>query len=786
MEKKKKRGLPLWAKLLIIVLALIAAFLAFSLITIRFFVGDSLTLQGTLAMVGYGGFQLPEWYKNLVLNVDRSYPGLPQLPTDPARRGDMLADYEKYMYGRTPTEGFDTGFEVISSEEVFSGRGEKRTVRITVSNDRGSFSANMLLVLPKGAKNRPVFIGETFSELDKAFEGSEWPFEMLIDRGYAAAALYYGDWAPDDPETYRTGVLRLFEDDTLSAYSAWAFGISRGIDYLESRQEINSARIASAGHSRLARVSLWAGACDGRIALATGSCGGGLLRSPVMGRITSDGTDKHWYTPEHLAFEGRDKELPVDMHTLYALMAGRHLFISMGENDLASDPVSMYDALQRAKAVFSEGYGQGVIPDGDYYDLPYDTPFTSEGMGFVIHSGGHKLTEEDWENYIAYMEAVVPDRIDLVSEHQGETVQLNDPVVTAYLNMSLDESLDYLHENYYKATFEPHDGQVFRFLWKGGEGPYTVEYSAREDFSGAETALAERNRFLPGTLLPGTRYWWRVTDSKGLASAVGTFVTAPGPRLILARERLDASGVRNVRDLGGYETDSGRVIRYGMLYRGGMLLYPAAADSYKSSTLNDYGRTVLERLGIRTEIDLRDENDDGGQTQAAMPGWDYLKVTYRGYTSIFPQSAWPDTVYSDSRSQSAFNQIFTLLSREQSYPVYFHCLVGQDRTGTLAYLILGLLGADYDDITRDYELTQFSAAGSGMDRQKSWTFSGSGVPAGVHTQDRVWETMHRVMMDAYDTGSGRLSDAVANYLMTDCGISQRQIDSIRRLLLTEG
>ena len=233
-EKKNKKRLPWWAVTLIVLLSAIVIFAAVSLITIRAFVGDSLSLQGTLAMASYGGFELPGWYKNLVLNVDRTYPGLPQLSADPADRTDMLELYETCMYGKTPTDGFSTSFELLSLEKVFGGKAEKQTVSISVSNEKGTFSADMIVLLPEGVETIPVFIGENFSGNDEAFESSEWPFEELLNNGFGVATLCYKDWAQDETASYRDGVLQLFEDDTLSAYSAWAFAISRGIDYLET------------------------------------------------------------------------------------------------------------------------------------------------------------------------------------------------------------------------------------------------------------------------------------------------------------------------------------------------------------------------------------------------------------------------------------------------------------------------------------------------------------------------------------------------------------------------
>ncbi len=404
--KKKKKRLPWWAIILIVLFSLIIVFSAVSIIAIRAFVGDSLSWNGTLAMMSYGGFELPKWYHDLVLNVDRSYDGLPELETDPAKREEMLRLYENTMYGAMPTDGFDTSFTVKDQTEWPEANAVKSLVTITVSNEKGSFSSDMLLLMPKSDTTVGVFIGLNYSGNDGVLSG-EWPVEMILDQGFGLATMYYGDWAADDTATHRDGVLRLFGGDT-SAYTAWAFAISRGIDYLETLPQVDTERISSVGHSRLARVSLWAGACDERIDLVTGSCGGGLLRSPVMGRITSDSTSNHWYVPEYLSYENRDNELPVDMHTLMALSAGRHLFISIGENDLASDPVSMYDALQAAKVVWREGYGREVIPDIAYYDVPVDSALTSESLGVNIHYGGHRFDEKDWQSYIDYMNRYMP------------------------------------------------------------------------------------------------------------------------------------------------------------------------------------------------------------------------------------------------------------------------------------------------------------------------------------------------------------------------------------------
>ncbi|MBQ8834991.1 MAG: hypothetical protein IJ001_08740 [Oscillospiraceae bacterium] len=432
--KQSKKKLPWWARLLIVLLVATIVFLGFSYGMIRYFVGDTLSFKGILSMVSYGGFDLPEGFRNFVLDVDRSYPGLPELlvneagdaVTTPeqydAHREEMLSLYETYMYGVTPTDGFNTTFTVVESGIALNGKAERQQVRITISNEHGSSDAMLLIYTPANAENYGMFVGLNFSgntavwndEViipsssqddvgERGIESGSWPVDLIIDSGYGIATMYYGDWAKDDAESYRDQVLTLFPEENCTAFSAWAFGIMRGIDYLEQLEQVDMDAIGTAGHSRLARVSLWAGACDERIDLVTASCGGGLVRSPLFAKIDTDGTSNHWFTAEYYAYEGRDEELPVDIHMLYALIADRNLYISIGQQDLASDPKATWDALQEAKPVWQNIYGIDVIPDGTYDDVIPDQPIFSEGVAVHVHSEGHQLTAEDWQNYIVYM-----------------------------------------------------------------------------------------------------------------------------------------------------------------------------------------------------------------------------------------------------------------------------------------------------------------------------------------------------------------------------------------------
>ena len=104
---------------------------------------------------------------------------------------------------------------------------------------------------------------------------------------------------------------------------------------------------------------------------------------------------------------------------------------------------------------------------------------------------------------LATKETAIPTdapQIRLLSEHEGGVQNLNDEVITTYWSMDFDESLVYLEENCYKATYEAHDGQVLQMRWEGGTAPYTLAFGTAPDLSDAEAVTTERDRYSPGTL----------------------------------------------------------------------------------------------------------------------------------------------------------------------------------------------------------------------------------------------------------------------------------------------
>ncbi len=373
--------------------------------------------------------------------------------------------------------------------------------------------------------------------------------------------------------------------------------------------------------------------------------------------------------------------------------------------------------------------------------------------------------------------------IDLVDVYDGAEIDLLNTQLRTYLNLeNYEEQVKFLVENEGKK----YGVEYHKFEWTGdGSEEYTLYFADNKDFENADTIRTRNTSYYSmKPFVPGTTYYWKVEgDATEISrSPIDCFRVKDAPVRIIA-----LLGTSNVRDIGGWETEDGGQVAYEKIYRGSSL------NSKEQQPLSEHDMNILKNeLGIISEIDLRDISNNShigncGQTFNMFgEGYPYIQAPFTGYSHLYPEFRHPfetgNRVY-DNRTKNALQQIFALLANEDNYPVYFHCMLGDDRTASLAFLINGYLGVSYEDLTRDYEVTSFA---TGISR---WRGSPDNFRDGVMQDDHLnyigWGKMYEDMMKYYATDDGRLSSAIRNYLVNFCEIPEEELVNMYKIMIKE-
>lgn len=361
------------------------------------------------------------------------------------RRPEILKLFEDNVYGKTPADIGTPKFEVTATKtDALGGLATRKFIHISLPGRPAWQGMDVMLYIPNGGRAAPCFVGLSFggnqavspendvpistrwmrdskdkgivdhraTEASRGTSSSRWPLEMILRRGFAVATCYYGDIEPDHADGWKDGLRAavskdgantVWKDGEWGAIGAWAWGLSRMVDYLETDRLINAKHVAVIGHSRLGKTSLWAGVQDTRFGVVisndSGEGGAALMRRD-FGETTAIITKAfpHWFTPKYASYSNNAAACPIDKHMLIALAAPRPIYIASAAEDHWADQKGEFLSGKFASPVYALFGEKGVVVD----EQPaIDTP-VGDFIGYHIRTGKHDVTDYDWTQYLNF------------------------------------------------------------------------------------------------------------------------------------------------------------------------------------------------------------------------------------------------------------------------------------------------------------------------------------------------------------------------------------------------
>ena len=324
---------------------------------------------------------------------------------------------------------------------------------------------------------------------------------------------------------------------------------------------------------------------------------------------------------------------------------------------------------------------------------------------------------------------------------QGATVNLleGDPLdfATHYSKGAINK--------YYVKGVDKYAPAPLVIEWEKVDGAtsYKVKLSENETMTNPDEHMTFETKVTIEDLYSATDYYYQVStkvDDTLYLSDVIKITTADIPRTI------SVDSVTNTRDFGGRLTvDKKYRVKQGIIYRG------ANVDEISS----EGKRKMVVDYGIKTDLDLR------GKSKVSPLGSNInlVSVSSGQYVNALDYDYW----------YPALRKEILTFANPNNFPIYVHCAIGRDRTGTLCTLIGALAGMSEQDIMRDYEFTFFSVVNGD-------------VSDAAHYAEKMWKVID--WLKAYDKGT--LQENTMEFMRERLNLKQSDLNKIRSNILTPG
>lgn len=327
------------------------------------------------------------------------------------RRREIIDLLSREEYGYTPaapvkvTARIDPVSDLEINTHAFANKAVQQVIHLSFDTPGGEFTFPFILAVPKSQKKAPVFVYIGFRP---SFPDQYLPVEEILDHGFAVASFCYKDVTDDSADFDK--LAKLYPRDVNTGWGKigmWAFAASRIMDYLETREDIDFARVCVSGHSRIGKTALWCAAQDERFSMVVSNnsgCSGAAISRRKEGERIEHITSvfPFWFCGNYQKWRGREDELPFDQHMLLALIAPRKLYVNSAQEDKWAGPENEFLSCVAASDAWKIHRLPGLVTPDDMPQI--NQPLMEGNICYHVRSGGHYHSRTDWGYQMACRE----------------------------------------------------------------------------------------------------------------------------------------------------------------------------------------------------------------------------------------------------------------------------------------------------------------------------------------------------------------------------------------------